>query len=219
MQENTSYRAKYQTNNLTFRGSVPYAEKGTLASVDLSGCHFDGGQCLPLRWQARPAGTSSAHTSERDRNTTTSEQGTPAGQSSIRVHVKGEVNQPGVFQIPADSRVIDAIQAAGGAKEQADVDQLNLAAVVADGSEVVVPGAGSTAEQSAPEPVANGKININSASTDELDKLPGIGSTRAEAIVAYRKEHGRFLQVEDLKNVPGIGVKMLDQIRDKVTVN
>jgi competence protein ComEA len=153
---------------------------------------------------------------------TSEQQRTQTNGAMLRVHVKGEVNQPGVIQIPADSRVIDAIQAAGGSKAGADLEKLNLAAVVADGSEVIVPKAGADTEQSAAptgSTNATGKININTATVDDLDKLPGIGSTRAGAIIAYRQEHGRFLQIEDLKKVPGIGVKMFDQIRDKVTVN
>jgi len=150
---------------------------------------------------------------------TTSEPRTQEQQQEIRVHVKGEVNQPGVYQIPADSRVIDAIQAAGGSKAGADLEQLNLAAVVADGSEVIVPTTGATTEAEAKPANTSGKINLNTATIEELDKLPGIGSVRAQAIIEYRQEHGRFLQIDDLKQVPGIGVKMFDQIRDKVTVN
>ena len=140
-------------------------------------------------------------------------------QQLIKVHVKGEVNQPGVYQLPGDSRINDAIQAAGGAKSGADVEQLNLAAPVADGAEVVVPQKGEAAEQAAvPSSAKDAKVNINTATAEELDKLPGIGSTRAQAIVDYRKEQGRFLQVEDLRKVQGIGVKLFDQIKEKVTV-
>jgi competence protein ComEA len=138
-------------------------------------------------------------------------------QGQVKVHVKGEVHQPGVYALPEDSRVIDAVQAAGGAKGGADVDKLNLAARLEDGMEVVVlsQGESTTVVQQA----ADARINLNTASAEELDRLPGIGSTRAQAIVEYRQEHGRFLAVDDLKQVPGIGPKMLDQIRDKVTVN
>lgn len=137
----------------------------------------------------------------------------------IKVHVKGEVNRPGVYQIPADSRVIDAVEAAGGAKDSADVNELNLAAVLSDGIEIVVPQTGAAAkEQSAAQGEQSGKINLNTATADELDKLPGIGSTRAQAIVDYRQSNGRFLTVDDLKNVPGFGVKLVDQVRGSVFV-
>ncbi|MGB8954250.1 MAG: ComEA family DNA-binding protein [Tumebacillaceae bacterium] len=138
----------------------------------------------------------------------------------IKVHVKGEVNQPGVYELPADSRMIDAIQAAGGAKAGVDLDQLNLASVLTDGGEVVVAteGVQEKGAGNAGVATADGKVNLNTATVEELDKLPGIGSTRANAIVQYRKEQGRFLQVDDLKNVPGFGVKLVDQVRDKVKV-
>ena len=145
----------------------------------------------------------------------------PNATEMIKVHVKGEVNQPGVYQLPADSRMIDAIQAAGGAKAGVDLDQLNLASVLTDGGEVVVATAGqqeSGAGHADVAAAADGKVNLNTATVEELDKLPGIGSTRANAIVQYRKEQGRFLQVDDLKNVPGFGVKLVDQVRDKVKV-
>jgi competence protein ComEA len=139
----------------------------------------------------------------------------------IKVHVKGEVNQPGVYELPADSRMIDAIQAAGGAKAGVDLDRLNLASVLTDGGEVLVATAGlenNGAENAGVAAADDGKVNLNTATAEELDKLPGIGSTRANAIVQYRKEQGRFLQVDDLKNVPGFGVKLVDQVRDKVKV-
>ena len=139
----------------------------------------------------------------------------------IKVHVKGEVNQPGVYQLPADSRMIDAIKAAGGAKAGMDLDQLNLAAVLSDGGEVVVAAPGSEEKEAGDAGIvaaADGKVNLNTATVEELDKLPGIGSTRAQAIVQYRQEQGRFLKVDDLKNVPGFGVKLVDQIKDKVKV-
>lgn len=142
----------------------------------------------------------------------------------IKIHVKGEVHHPGVYQLPADSRVIDAIEAAGGARTEGDVNQLNLAAILQDGSEVIVPSAeqeqeaveaGESAQAGA---AAGGKINLNTATLEQLDQLSGIGSMRAQAILDYRKKHGRFLSVDDLINVPGFGVKLVDRIRDEVTV-
>jgi competence protein ComEA len=137
---------------------------------------------------------------------------------AVKVHVKGAVNQPGVYQLPSDSRVIDAIEAAGGAKVDANVQQLNLASVVDDGAEVVVPSKNAGQEGSTASAQADGKVNVNSASAEALDKLPGIGSIRAKAIVDFRTEHGTFNSVDDLRNVPGIGPKLLDEIRDHVKV-
>jgi competence protein ComEA len=137
----------------------------------------------------------------------------------IKVHVKGEVNRPGVYQLPADSRVIDAIEAAGGAKEGANLEKLNLAQMIEDGGQVVVQKqpSGSDESESAQEQQA-GKINLNTATLEQLDTLPGIGTTRAQAILSHRETHGRFFQVDDLKQVNGISVKLIDQIRDKVYV-
>ncbi|MBL0387315.1 helix-hairpin-helix domain-containing protein [Tumebacillus sp. ITR2] len=156
----------------------------------------------------------------------TSKEQVPAQQQagqSVRVDVKGEVNTPGVYQLPADSRTIDAVQAAGGAKSDGDLAKLNMAAPLKDGTEVVVPKMGaqegkkdSTTQSSAAE---DGKLNLNTASVADLDKLPGIGSARAEAIIKYREDQGNFLTVDDLRKIPGFGVKLVDQIRDRVTVN
>jgi competence protein ComEA len=154
---------------------------------------------------------------------TTEQASVPPGQQqavgSIKVHVKGEVNRPGVYQIPADSRVVDAVEAAGGAKPSADIHALNLAAALRDGAEVTVPMSGAAEQQRAAAAKQHaGKLNLNTATADELDKLPGIGSTRAQAIVEYRNSNGRFLQVDDLKNVPGFGVKLVEQVRESVYV-
>ncbi|KEO85151.1 hypothetical protein EL26_00925 [Tumebacillus flagellatus] len=149
------------------------------------------------------------------------EQRTAVSTEKVRVDVKGEVNTPGVYQLPADSRTIDAVQAAGGAKADADLAKLNMAALLKDGTEVIVPKTGASEEKkeaSAPS-AAGGKVNVNTASAADLDKLPGIGSARAEAIVKYREDQGRFSTVDDLRNVPGFGVKLVESIRDKVTVN
>jgi competence protein ComEA len=138
-------------------------------------------------------------------------------EGSIKVHVKGEVNHPGVYQLPADSRVSDGIDAAGGANPSGEVNKLNLAAQLKDGQELVVPSNKAVDEAKKTE-AGSGKLNLNAATAEELDKLPGIGSTRAQAIVEYRETQGRFLEIDDLKKVPGFGQKLVDQIREKVMV-
>lgn len=138
-------------------------------------------------------------------------------KAKIKVHVKGEVNLPGVYQLPEDSRVIDAIEAAGGSKGDGDVQKLNLASVVEDGAEVVVPmtGEGQSEAQSVQD---DGHVDLNNATVAELDALPGIGKARAQAIVEYRTSHGHFLQIEDVKQVPGIGSKLYEQIKNQIVV-
>ncbi|WP_243653041.1 ComEA family DNA-binding protein [Tumebacillus sp. BK434] len=138
----------------------------------------------------------------------------------IKVHVKGAVNSPGVYQLPAGSRVIDAIEAAGGSKAGAQLDEINLAQALTDGGQVSVPDQPAEGKQAADQQSAAqaGKINLNTATLDQLDTLPGIGTIRAQAILDHRQSHGRFFQVDDLKQVSGLSAKLIDGLRDKVYV-
>jgi competence protein ComEA len=138
----------------------------------------------------------------------------------IQVDVKGAVNHPGVYALPAQSRVTDAIRAAGGLTGTADPDSINLATILLDGSEVVIPSknTASAAQHAAESDPHDGKINLNTATVSELDSLPGIGPTRAEQIVQYRETHGLFQSVRDLLNIEGFGPKLLEKIQDRVTV-
>jgi competence protein ComEA len=143
----------------------------------------------------------------------------------ILVDVAGWVRHPGVYEFHDGDRVIDAIEAAGGARRGAALDALNLAAPLADGTQILVPRreasgpAGSA--PSAPSVdggVASSKVNINSASAVELETLPGIGEVIAQEILDYRTANGPFASVEDLLDVSGIGEVTLENIRDLVTV-
>jgi competence protein ComEA len=153
--------------------------------------------------------------------------GSPAG-AGIVVDVEGAVREPGVYTLPAGSRVIDALRAAGGAGPGADVRSVNLARPIADGERVYIPRKGE-----APPPDASGgtggggggnggsgagKVNLNSASESELESLPGIGQVLAQRIVDYRTQHGPFHDVKDLLKVEGIGQKKFDSLKDYVTV-
>lgn len=135
------------------------------------------------------------------------------------VYVTGAVVSPGVYRVRPGARVADALDAAGGPRPDANVVLLNLAAVVADGERVYVPRQG----EDVPPPVDTGPttagpLNLNTATAEQLDGLPGIGPATAEAIVAWRKEHGRFKTVDDLLNVRGIGPAKLDALRKQVRV-
>ncbi len=142
---------------------------------------------------------------------------TPAVTAAeLYVHVSGAVNAPGLYLLPASARVVDAVAAAGGLAADADRDAVNLARPVTDGEQVVVPRVG---EASATE--ASGgdeRIDLNSATAEELDTLPRIGPALAERIIAWRDENGRFATVEDLLSVSGIGEKMMSAIRPLVRV-
>jgi competence protein ComEA len=121
--------------------------------------------------------------------------------------------------LPADSRVADAVAAAGGALGSADLQLLNLAAPVADGEQVIVPRSGGTGSTPTARPAADeGEVNLNQADVTELEELPGVGPVLAERIVAHREANGPFGSIEDLLDVPGIGEGRLATLRDAAVV-
>lgn len=155
----------------------------------------------------------------------------------IAVHVVGAVPRPGLYEFAEGARIQDAIDAAGGLLTGADVGAINLAALLVDGQQLNIPfkagqepssqstggGDEGLSLPGATEPPAESGgatelVNINTASLEELDSLPGIGPTIAQRIIDYREEHGGFQTVEDLLNVSGIGPSTFDQIKDLITV-
>jgi competence protein ComEA len=129
------------------------------------------------------------------------------------VYVSGAVATPGVFTLPDGSRVEDAILASGGFVAGAVKDRINLAAPLADGQQIDVPGLISTNHINA------GRVNINTASVSELDALPGIGLTTAQAIVDFRIQNGPILFIQDIQNVPGVGSATFNGFKDYVTIS
>ncbi len=150
----------------------------------------------------------------------TAEPATPT-PATINVYVSGAVKQPDVYTLPLNSNVKDAITAAGGATAEADLDRINLASRLSDQMQVYVPHKGEAAPPppngSAPK-AATEKININTASVEELDKLPGVGPSIAKAIVDHRTKNGLFKQIEDINDVKGIGDALFEKIKDQITV-
>ncbi len=146
--------------------------------------------------------------------------GASPSAASVIVDVAGWVKQPGVYELSAGDRVIDAIQRAGGARKGAELSALNLAAPLIDGSQILVPKAGAApgAPGSGTAPGGTALINVNTASATELEALPGIGEVLAATIVQYRTENGPFASVDQLEDVSGIGPATLEDIRDLVTV-
>lgn len=143
--------------------------------------------------------------------------------SAVVVHVAGQVASPGVVRVPAGSRVIDAVTAAGGPTSQADLDAVNLARVLVDGEQVYLP----TPQESAPPaggvsgggaPDTPALVNLNTADATALETLPGIGPSLAERIVAWRTDHGGFTAVAELTEVSGIGPAILARLEALVTV-
>ncbi|QXE28657.1 MULTISPECIES: ComEA family DNA-binding protein [Microbacterium] len=137
--------------------------------------------------------------------------------AEIYVHVLGAVERPGLYVLRADSRVVDALAAAGGSTDAADLAGVNLARRVEDGEQILVPVVGAVADPSAP-PSGDGTVDLNTADQAALEELPGIGPALAERIVAWREDNGRFRTVDDLLAVPGIGEKVLEGLRDGVRV-
>jgi competence protein ComEA len=138
----------------------------------------------------------------------------PAEPAAITVHVSGAVGTPGLVTVPAGSRVADAIAAAGGARPGAELSTLNLAAPVIDGQQLVVPRSGEAAGTAA----AGGRVAVNTAGIEDLERLPGVGPVLASRIVEHRERNGPFTVVEDLLDVPGIGEGKLAALREAVQV-
>lgn len=150
--------------------------------------------------------------------------------AEIVVYVSGMVSHPGVLKVPAGVRVLDAVNAAGGLLQGADISKVNLAQPVKDGMQVHIPGrplessaaalpgypAAPAAQSAAKTPPAEEKININTATAAELDKLPGVGPAMAGRIVEYRSANGLFKDGADLKNVKGLGAAKYEKLKDKI---
>jgi competence protein ComEA len=151
--------------------------------------------------------------------------GTAAGSAEVVVvYAAGAVVRPGLYKLTHEARVADVLDAAGGPGPDADLDQMNLAALVADGERVYVPRKGERPPEVAsgsgagPPGAPAGPVNLNSATAEQLDALPGIGPSTARAIIEWRTQHGRFKRVDDLLNVRGIGPAKLDALRSQVRV-
>jgi competence protein ComEA len=157
----------------------------------------------------------------------------PTDSTDCYIDVKGEVKQPGVYKAASNERVQDVIAQAGGFKSSADVNQINLAEKLHDEMVIYVPKKG---EMAAAQPVhgaslsnagsqnsqnnagsSQSKVNINTATAEELQNIPGIGPSKAKAIVEYRTQNGPFKKEEDIKNVTGIGDKTYEKLADSIT--
>lgn len=154
--------------------------------------------------------------------------GLQAADAELVVHVAGKVTAPGLYRLPAESRVADALEAAGGPLPDAVLDALNLARPLSDGEQLLVPGpapavgerggdhATSAAGASAWRP--DGLLDLNRASAEDLEQLPGIGPVLAERVVSHREQAGGFRAVGDLRDVPGIGEKKFQALAELVAV-
>ena len=173
-----------------------------------------------------PAGTarSEAHAVEISAAGGGGGAGADAEAARVLVHVVGAVRRPGLYRLKDGSRFADALRAAGGATDEAALEQVNLAAPVADGLQVVVPrvvpvavgdgaaGAAGSAGAGAPA----GPLHLNLATLEQLDELPGVGPVTAQKILDYRSKHGAFTDVDQLDAIPGIGPARIAQLRELV---
>ena len=136
---------------------------------------------------------------------------------ALVVHVVGAVHRAGLYRFATGSRVADAVARAGGATRRADLTLINLAAPLADGTQVVVPvkapaGRATTTDGGASVPA--GPVHLNVATLEQLDSLPGVGPVTAQKILDYRQKHGAFSSLEELDAIPGIGPARIEQLRD-----
>ena len=142
-------------------------------------------------------------------------------ETVIFVDIKGAVKNPGVYQMKVGDRVKDALDAAGGLTEEADSQKVNLVKRLEDQMVIVVPKVGEEAEEipageTRKEATKEGKVNINTATVEELKTLKGVGEKKAEAIIEYRKKNGSFKTKEDLMKVRGIGKKLFDSFQERI---
>lgn len=141
-----------------------------------------------------------------------------ASSFSVMVHVVGEVNAPGMYELEADSRVIDAVMAAGGLTSNAAECAVNLARTVNDGEQLTIPALSQGCSPTQSGSVAGSPLSLNSATAEQFDSLPGIGPTLADRILQFRDAQGGFSSVDQLNDVSGIGDKLFAGLKDLVTL-
>ena len=156
-------------------------------------------------------------------------------EEMIVVHIAGEVKKPGIVKTKEGARIADIIEEAGGLTENANITNINLAYIIEDGQKITKPSKNQKVEAKQEEYIQteneqgiineeqgisnkNQVLNINKATKEELQTLQGIGESTADKIITYRKENGNFKQIEDIKNVPGIGDAKYENIKDKISV-
>lgn len=140
----------------------------------------------------------------------------PAKAKQLFVDVVGAVRRPGLYRVPDGARAADAVRRAGGPTPKAQLELVNLAALIADGEQIVVPRRGAVAVVAGgggSSGAASGRVHLNSATIEQLDALPGVGPVTAQKIIDYRQHHGGFGSVDELDAVPGIGPARLADLR------
>ena len=157
---------------------------------------------------------------ESDGNTSETEAGEMRAEESteICVYLCGCVQTPGVYTVPEGARIYEVLELAGGFTEDAERTAVNLAETVCDGEAIMIPSVSDVQVPGSSAPLSDGRVNINTAGLEELMTLPGIGQAKAEAVISYRKEHGRFTSIEGLMEVSGIGEGIFSKLRDRIKI-
>lgn len=175
--------------------------------------------------EVREADTGSANPDTTDETAAGAESADETGTAPICVYICGAVEHPDVYILPAGSRVYEAIAAAGGMTDEAEARALNLAELLSDGQQITVLSREEAEQgmQVGPQsfsggPAADAKVNINTATKEQLMTLPGIGEVKAEAILTYRADNGGFPSVEAIREISGIGEKSYEKLKDLITV-
>jgi len=137
---------------------------------------------------------------------------------TIIIDVKGAVSKEGVYEMKEGDRVKDAVQKAGGFLSEVDIKKVNLAQIVQDQMLLYIPSKNESEQGMFTSSKEDGKIRINTAAKEQLEKITGIGSRKAESILKYREEHGPFQKIEDLLEIDGIGTKSLEKIKDQIII-
>lgn len=157
---------------------------------------------------------------ELDINSNEKDEKTNEENEKIAVYITGEIKKPGVYYINQGSRIDDVVKEAGGLKQEANIDQINLAKKVSDGEKIHIYKIGEEVKESVQENTSyeNGKVNINTADVSKLQTLTGIGQATANKIINYRNENGNFKSIEELKNVSGIGDSKYNAIKNDICI-
>lgn len=186
----------------------------------LTGCGTDSGVSLEEALRISESGVGVVQEGIENADVDAAEGEVNAGKEKLLyVYVCGFVEEPGVYTLEEDSRVVAAIEAAGGFREEAATEAVNLAAPVTDGMQIVIPSLEEAiAAQVSEERQQAGLVNLNTATAAELCTLRGIGEAKAEAILAYRTEIGNFTSIEQIKNVTGIGESLFNKIKESIYI-
>lgn len=147
------------------------------------------------------------------------QEGTESNKKEIVVEIKGEIKNPDVYWVKEESIIEDLILIAGGLTDEADIESINRAEMLKNHQSIVIPN--KNEQKTVGKISTSGKnnlVNINTASVNELDSLPGIGASRAEDIVKYREDNNGFKSIEEIKNITGIGESIYEKLKDKITI-